>query len=76
MSFSADGGSNDRLLDRPRRSDRNDGCRALRRWPNLAARAGLVVASNLAQRVSGRGRLACWLRLERLDGSAPLVVGR
>ena len=32
------GESNDRLLDRPRRSDRNDGCRAHCWWPKLARR--------------------------------------
>ena len=48
------GGAHDRLLDRPRRSDRNDGCR-VRRWrPQLASCAGLVVASDSAERVSGR----------------------
>ena len=41
-----------------------------------AQRAGLVVASDLAERVSGRSRLARWFGLERLDGSSPPVVSR
>ena len=43
-----------------------------RSWPSV----GLVMTSDLPERVSSRSRLACGVGLERLDGSAPPVVSR